>query len=103
MEAHRKVLKYFDELSMNCITAIKRYPVVGPDTASSTSGADFIGSRELTALVMYDENVKRRSRNMQFQTVQTSKNTQVSVMAMRIQLIHVETGTIKSLRKMNIS
>jgi hypothetical protein len=36
MEVYRQVLKYFEELIMNCHTTIKRYPVAGPDTASST-------------------------------------------------------------------
>jgi hypothetical protein len=94
MEVYREVLQYSGELRMKCQSAIKCCPVVGPDRAWFKLGADLIGSRELTVLVIYDENAGTRPRDMEFKTLQISKNTQVSVMAMRIQLIDVTTGNI---------
>ena len=45
-------------------------------------------------MAIYDENESTRHRNLELKTMQISKNTQVSVMAMRILLIDVTFGFV---------
>ena len=89
LELYKEVLKYFDVLSMNCQTAIKRCPVVNPDITSFTLADDFIGYRPLSPLVTYDENMEEMSHNINYKSVLFSKDVEVSVMDKTILLIHV--------------
>jgi F-box-like len=92
MEVYKEVLKYFNELSMNCQTAIETHPVVDPDIASLTLGDDFIGYRRKPKMFIYDDKMKKRKRYMNYQTVQISKNRYVSVLGKTVQLIDGQTG-----------
>ena len=95
MEVYKEVLEHFHQLGMNCQKAIKRYQVVDPDLASFNLGDDFIGYRQHNPkMVIYDEEMKKRDRYINYQTVQISKATQVSVMGKTIQLIDVESGNV---------
>jgi hypothetical protein len=84
MEVYKEVLKYFDELSTNCQTAIKRCPVVNPDTTSFNLGDDFIDYRSLRPLVTYQN----------YKSVQISENVKVSVRGKTIHLIHVPSNHV---------
>jgi F-box-like len=77
MEVYREVLHYFDELSMNCQTAIECH-AVDLDQASFTLRVDFINDRQLALVEKY-------------------------VDKMKIQLIDVTTGdTMNKMMKLNI-
>ena len=95
MEVYREVLKDFHQLSLDCRAAIETYPIVDPDVASFNLGDDFIGYRQRNPeMVIYDEEMKKRTRKMNYKTVQISKSTHVSVMGKTVQLIDVATGNV---------
>ena len=95
MEVYREVLKFFEELSMNCQNAIDIYPVVDPDIASFNLGDDFIGYRQHNPrMVVYDKEMKRKSLEIDYKTVQISQTTRLSVKGKTIQLVDVATADI---------
>ena len=92
MEVYKKVLKYFNELCMDCQTAIKKYPIRDVNVENFTLGDDFIGYRP--KMVIYDENMCRRPQEIIYKTVQISKSTHVSLMGKTIQLINSSTCNV---------
>jgi F-box-like len=95
MEAYREVLKYFYELDMNCRTAIKSFSINNVDLATFTFGDDYIGYRQQNPkTVTFDENMEKRTREINYKTLQISKTTHLSVMGKTIQLIDIDTGKV---------
>jgi len=95
MEIYSIILRCFHQLSINCQKAIKKHSVVDPDIASVNLGDDFIGCRQRDPeLVIYDEEMRKRTCMMNYKTVPMSKTTYVSVMGKTVQLIDVATGTV---------
>ena len=106
MEAYRKVLKYFDELSMNIFIgysrkAIETDPVFYLGEASFTLGFDFINDKQLV-LVTCVEEMNDKSQDMNDKPVQINGNVDGSVMEKAIQLIDVTTGDLINEMKLNI-
>jgi hypothetical protein len=92
MKVYKEVLKYFNELCMNCQAAIKTYPIHEVNVENFTLGDDFIGYRP--NMEIYDENMCRRSQTINYKTVQISKTTHVSLMGKAMQLINSTTCNV---------
>jgi F-box-like len=90
MEVYTEVLKYFQQLSMDCQAAIKTYPIC--DVDFEILDDDFIGYRPKMAI--YDENMVIRQQGMNCKTVPINKTTFVSAMGKTIQLIDSTTGNV---------
>jgi len=101
-EVYKEVLKYFNELRMDCQAAIKTYPVPCPDIALFTLGFELINDRQLTTLVFNIEEINEKSQEMNDEAVQISGNECGFVMGKAIQLIDVTTGFIINKMKLNI-
>ena len=95
MKVYKEVLKYFNELSMNCQTASKTCSVDNVDLATFTIGDDFIGYRRGSPeSVIFDENMDKSCQEMYYKTVQTSKTTHLSVTGKTIQLTDSTTSKV---------
>jgi hypothetical protein len=101
MEVYREVLKYFDELSMNCRTAIKTHCLNNVDPTTFIFGDDFIGFRPYNSkMTLYDENMGIRHQEIKYKIVQISLTTHLSVMGKTIHLIDSSTGEVIKERKL---
>jgi hypothetical protein len=99
MEVYKEVLKYFNELCMDCQAAIKTYPILEVNVENFTMGDNFIGYRP--KMVILDENMCRRLQEINYKTVQISKTTHVSLMGETIQLISSTTGKVAKEYRLN--
>jgi F-box-like len=79
MEVYMEVLKYFDELGGNCQAAIETYP------ASDLMADD---------MLLYIENMKRKSQKLYNNTVHISKTTRVTVIGKTVQFIDSTTERV---------
>jgi hypothetical protein len=96
MKVYKEVLQYFNELNMNCQTALKNYSVREVDLETFTLGDDFIGCSRYSPHIVhiFDENMDKRFQEINYQTVQISQTTHLSVMGKTIQLIDNTTGQV---------
>ena len=97
MEAYRKVLKYFHQLNMNCLKALKTYPIENRGTTKLIVCEDYIGyAKDDSTWVFFDENMERSCREMNDNNhrFQISKITHISVIGKTIQLIDSTTGKV---------
>jgi F-box-like len=95
MEIYREVLKYFHQLSKNCQTAMKCYPVDDLYLAMFTLGDDFFGYvKPNQKMIVYDEHMDKRSHEMDNESIQISQTSHLSVMGKTIQLIDSSTGNV---------
>ena len=99
MEVYKEVVKYFHQLSMNCQTAIKTYPIRDDYLQNFILGDNFIGYGP--KMVIYDENMVIRQQGTSCKTVQINKTTHVSVMGKTIQLIDGSTGNVVQETRLN--
>jgi F-box-like len=86
MEAYKEVLKYFEELSMNCHTAREYY--------SNLSNASICCELPKLKNHLYDERDDMEFDATDLLAYQISKTTYLSVMGNRIQLINRKTGKV---------
>ena len=96
VSVYKEVLEYFQQLGMNCQTAIKCFAVCDLNSATFTLGDNFIAFkvRGNPEIIIYDYNKDRRSHEINYKTVQISITTHLSVMGKTIQLIDSATGNV---------
>ena len=95
MEVYKEVLQYFHQLTINCQTASKTFPVNNVGLETFSIGDDFIGYRRHNPnIVTFDENMDESCQEINYKTVQISKNTYVSVMGKTILLMDKTTGQV---------
>jgi F-box-like len=99
MDVYREVVKYFQQLTMDCQAAIKTYPIRDFNSESLTLGEDFIGCGP--KMVIYDENMVIQQQGMNCKIVQINKISHVSAMGKIIQLINSTTGNVVHETKLN--
>jgi hypothetical protein len=86
MEVYMKVLKYFQQLDMNCKTAVESYPVGDLILKKLTDDDDYLD--------ICIENVNRRYHQFNFNTAHSSKTAHATVIGKTFQLIENATGRV---------
>ena len=95
MEVYKEVLKYFEELSLNCRTAITTRSINDADLATFTLGDDFIGYRQNNPkMFIYDQNMHQTNQKMIYKNVQISQSTYVTIMGKTVLFLDNTTGQV---------